>query len=133
MVNLIEKFKKIKENPNNKKWFAVLAGGTAGLVHGLFGGGGGMIIVPMLIGFLNCVEKKAHATAILIILPLSITSGLLYASFGTLNGSIALPVTIGVVVGGTLGALLLKKLSGKWVSLIFSVVMVVACVKMLFF
>ena len=130
---LLHLMRKIKNDKKNLKLFAVLAGAIAGLVNGLFGGGGGMVIVPMLINFLNCPEKKAHATAILIILPLSIISGLLYLSFGALNFSVAIPTTIGVVIGGGLGALLLSKLSGRWVTIIFSVVMAIAGGKLLFF
>ncbi len=117
----------------NYTLFAVMAGALAGFFNGLFGGGGGMIIVPMLIHLLACPQKKAHATAILIILPLSIVSGLFYLSFGVLNVNVAIPTGIGVVLGGIAGALLLSKLSSKWVLIIFSVVMAVAGFKMLLF
>lgn len=113
--------------------FSVLTGVAAGLVNGLFGGGGGMIVVPMLVFLLKMQPKNAHATAILIILPLSVLSGLFYAAFGVFRWQAGLPVTAGVIVGGTLGALLLKKLSSKWVIIIFSVVMAAAGIKMLFF
>ncbi len=117
----------------NYQLYAIVAGSLAGFFNGLFGGGGGMIVVPMLIHLLNCPPKKAHATAILIILPLSIVSGLFYLAFGTLNVSVALPTGIGVILGGIAGALLLSKLSNRWVLIIFSVVMAIAGVKMLFF
>ena len=87
----------------------------------------------MLIKLLNCPPKKAHATALLIILPLSITSGIIYAVFGNLNLRVGIPVGIGVVLGGVIGAFLLSKLSTKWVIIIFSVVMAGAGVKMLLF
>ncbi len=125
---------KNKQNTNKRKnVFAVITGALAGLINGVFGGGGGMIVVPMLTKFLKCPVKKSHATALLIILPLSITSGLFYTAFGSLELNMAVPVTIGVICGGVLGALLLSKLSAKWVSLIFSVVMIGAGVKMLLF
>ena len=92
-----------------------------------------MIIVPVLTGLLKKKENRAHATAILIILPLSIVSGLFYLSFGNLDLSVGLPVTIGVVGGGVIGALLLSKLTSKWIGIIFSIVMVVAGGKLLFF
>jgi len=119
----------------DKKWksFAILTGLIAGLVNGVFGGGGGMIVVPMLTFLIKVPQNKAHATAILIILPLSIVSGLLYVAFGSLKLSIALPVGGGVVAGGLLGALLLSKLSSKWLVIVFSVVMLAAGVKMLIF
>ena len=130
---------KIKANKikmqNNKKnnLFAVITGVVAGLVNGVFGGGGGMIVVPMLTLLMKREQKKAHATAILIILPLSITSGLLYLSFGNFNLNVGIPVGIGVVVGGIIGALTLSKLSSKWVLIIFCVIMAIAGGKMLFF
>ena len=119
----------------NKKQniFAVLTGVFAGLINGLFGGGGGMIVVPMLISFLKCEPKKAHATALLIILPLSLVSGIFYAAFGSLDLRLGIPITIGVVAGGIVGAFLLSKLSSKWIVIIFALVMAGAGVKMLFF
>ena len=125
----------LKENNQDKgkrTVFAVITGIGAGLANGVFGGGGGMIVVPMLLILLKYTTKTAHATAILIILPLSITSGLFYVAFG-INVSVIIPVLIGVIVGGVLGALLLKKLSNKWIGIIFSVVMICAGVKMLIF
>lgn len=116
-----------------KRIYAILAGCFAGIINGLFGGGGGMIIVPILITLLKFSPKKAHATAILIILPLSIVSSLFYAYFGNLDTTVAIPVGIGVVVGGVVGAFLLSKLSNKWLVLVFSVVMAIAGGKMLFF
>ncbi len=122
-----------QKKEKNYNLYAVIAGGLAGFFNGLFGGGGGMIIVPMLIHLLSCPPKKAHATAILIILPLSIVSGLFYLSFGALNVNVAIPTGIGVVLGGIAGALLLSKLSNKWTLIIFSVVMAVAGFKLLLF
>ena len=117
---------------NGNMW-AILGGALAGFINGIFGGGGGMIIVPLLTLILKYNPKKAHATAILIILPLSLISGLLYSYFKMLGISLLLPVSIGVSVGGVVGAILLSKLSSKWIVLIFSIVMDVAGVKMIFF
>ena len=61
---------KIDKNTSNisskQNLYAVMAGGLAGLVNGLFGGGGGMIVVPMLTGLLKRDPKRAHATALII-------------------------------------------------------------------
>jgi len=125
--------KNVVKKYDKSKLFAVLTGCVAGLVNGVFGGGGGMIVVPMLVMLLKCAPKKAHATTMLIILPLSLVSGLFYSAFGNLNLQVALPVTVGVVLGGTAGAFLLSKLSTRWVIIIFSVAMAAAGVKMLLF
>ena len=111
----------------------ICAGIVTGLVNGLFGGGGGMLVVPMLTFLSKMPVKNAHATAILIILPVSALSGILYAAFGNFSLSSGLPVSAGVLAGGIAGAFLLKKLSAKWVSAVFALVMLAAGLKMLFF
>lgn len=111
----------------------MITGIFSGLANGLFGGGGGMIVVPMLTKLLNKPSKVSHATAILIILPFSLLSGMLYSSFVSIELELLLPITLGVTMGGVLGAFLLKKLSSKVVIIIFSIVMALAGVKMLFF
>lgn len=121
------------KNNDKNKLKSILSGALAGLVNGLFGGGGGMIIVPALTKLLKREEHKAHATAILIILPLSILSGIFYASFGSFDLGIGIPVIIGVTIGGVVGAFILSKISSKWLTIIFAVVMMIAGAKMLFF
>ena len=117
-----------------KRWYYALgAGALAGFANGLFGGGGGMIVVPLLVFFLKFPPKVAHATAILIILPLSVLSGIFYIAFGDLDVFTLISAGGGVIAGGVLGALLLSKLSSKWVVIVFSVVMAAAGIKMLFF
>ena len=117
----------------NQKAKLGVSGAAAGLVNGLFGGGGGMLVVPMLTFLSKMPVKNAHATAILIILPVSALSGILYAAFGNFSLSSGLPVSAGVLAGGIAGAFLLKKLSAKWVSAVFALVMLAAGLKMLFF
>jgi hypothetical protein len=109
----------------------ILAGIITGFVNGLFGGGGGMIVVPMLIMLLGYPVKTAHATAILIILPVSIVSGILYAAYGAFETGTGLPVMLGILIGGIAGAKLLSKLKSGIVTKIFSFVMLAAGIKML--
>ena len=125
--------KKITKAVKNSTLISILTGAVAGLINGVFGGGGGMVVVPMLTKLLKFESKNSHATAILIILPLSIISGILYLSFGKFSLEIGTFVVLGIVVGGVLGAILLSKLSSKWIMIIFSVVMAIAGGKMLFF
>ena len=101
---------------NAKRAFCGVAVGAA---NSLFGGGGGMLAVPLLqkTGY---KEKEAHATAILVILPVSLFSFLLYFFRGLYDFSVLLPTAIGVSFGGALGAALLGKLPVKTVNLIFA-------------
>ncbi len=105
-------------------------GGLIGAVNGFFGGGGGMICVPLLM-LLGLDEKKSHATAILVMLPISIASAIIYYSHGFLDFNVAIFVSIGAIIGSLLGAFFLKKISSKALSYVFSVIMIIAGIKMI--
>ena len=95
-----------------KQWIRFgLCGAAAGLVNGFFGAGGGMVLVPLLISLGQLEDKQAFASAISVILPLSIMSLLIHAYQGTLDLSGSLPYLIGGLGGGLLGGLLFKKVS----------------------
>ena len=118
---------------DKKTFLKFLSGLLAGFINGLFGGGGGMVVVPSLRYLLGYKTNSAHATAIAVILPLSVLSGAFYTAFGNFEFEPTVFCTIGVTIGGVIGAFLLKKLSSKPLTVIFSVVMAVAGVKMLLF
>lgn len=115
------------------KLFLVLGGLFIGLVNGFFGGGGGMIAVPVLEKIAGLKTKSAHATAILIILPISIASSIIYIIFGKFSLNTTLFAGAGVLAGGLAGAYLLSKLSNRVIRLLFDIVMIAAGVKLLFF
>lgn len=107
----------ILKGENLKK---TVCGTLTGAANSLFGGGGGMLAVPLLqkTGY---SEKQAHATAILVILPVSAFSFFLYFLRGLYDFSVLIPVALGVTAGGALGATLLGKLPVKAVGLTFAV------------
>lgn len=118
------------ENKNNIIW-GLISGLFVGAINGFFGGGGGMVVVPILIFVLKLVEKKAHATAIFIILPITIASAIIYLIKQKLEIMLLVYVGIGFIAGGVLGSLLLKKINNKVLRIIFAVVMIVAGIKMI--
>jgi len=103
----------------------LLCGGLVGAANSLFGGGGGMIAVPLLKST-GLSDKRAHATAILVILPVSLFSFIVYALRGYFEASVLVPTALGVTLGGTLGAKLLGKLPTKTVDLIFAALQLLA-------
>ena len=117
-----------------KNAFMLIGIGLAiGAINGFLGAGGGMLLVPALTDFVKDMPKKAHATAVFIILPVSIASGLAYLFKGVIDWSVLLPVAIGTVVGGLAGTFLMKKLASDVVSIIFWVVMIGSGLAMIFF
>lgn len=104
-----------------------------GFVNGFFGGGGGMLLVPMLEKVLKVPVKKSHATAIAIILPVSVAGAITYLISGYFDLVPFLGVSGGCVAGGVAGALLLKKLPSGAVGVAFSLIMIGVAVKLIFF
>lgn len=118
----------------SKRLFISAAGGiVAGFFNGLFGSGGGTIIVPFLEKFLKLDPKKSHATAILIIFGFTLVSLIFYGFSNTLDFPLAFKVSIGGVIGGFIGAKLLNKLSFASIHKIFGLFMIIAAVRMVFF
>lgn len=112
-----------------------ILGSVVGFVNGFFGGGGGMLVVPMLTLVNKFSQKQSHATAILVILPITIISVIAYVigdGLGVDFSTIAY-TTLGVAMGGGVGAFALKKINNKALVKIFAVVMFIAGAKMLFF
>ena len=103
---------------------SVLSGALIGGINGFLGAGGGMLLVPLLQYVLKIDDKKSHATAVFVILPISPISGIVYVIKGAIDWSIFLPVAIGSVVGGIVGTFLLKKMKSEVVNLLFWGVMI---------
>lgn len=120
-------------NCKKQTWFLILSGALAGFINGFFGGGGGMVVVPLLISACGFMRKKAHATALCVMLPICVISAIIYALNGDFDFKIVLPVTVGFTGGGALGAFLLSKLNDNWVKTLFCVIVLAAGVKILFF
>ncbi len=92
-------------------WKYAVSGAAAGAANGLFGAGGGMILVPLLTGWCSLEDKKAFATSIAIIAPMCLVSIFIYWYQGQLDALAALPYLIGGLFGGLLGGKLFKKMS----------------------
>lgn len=98
-------------------------GAFVGAANGLFGSGGGIVAVPMLEHDKTEV-KKAHATSIAITLPLSIISGMVYFSKGSIDIIYSLKFIPFGIAGVFFGTKLLMKLSSITLKRIFGAIMI---------
>lgn len=108
-----------------------VSGALAGIVNGLFGGGGGMILVPLLVGPCQLSQREAFANSVLIILPLCALSSAIYFLRGSLDFALALPYLAGGVAGGFLGGKLFKGLNMDWLRRVFALFILYGGVKSL--
>ena len=109
-----------------------LTGIFTGFINGVFGSGGGTLLVPILNNILKVEEHKSHATALAIIIFLSTTSSLVYISKGTFDINLTIQAAIGSIIGGVIGAKLLSKVNGKFLRIGFGIVMIIAAFRMVF-
>ena len=110
---------------------AIGAGLFIGFVNGFLGAGGGMLLVPILTLLLKMESKVAHSTAVFVIAPICLISGVTYVIKGVIDWSILFPVALGTVAGGIIGTFLLKNLKNDVINIIFWCVMIFSGVWML--
>lgn len=109
----------------------LLWGIPIGFINGFFASGGGIVAVLILQKFFAFDEKKAHATSIMIILPLTIAGVVVYTMAGFSDMPVIIKTALGAAVGALAGAKLLSRLSGRFIRIGFGIVMIAASVRML--
>lgn len=102
------------------KWKLRLTGALGGLVNGLFGGGGGMVVVPLLTRWCGVEEKKAFATCVAVIFPFCLLSAAIYLFRTDFDLLTALPYLMGGLAGGFVGGKLMDRVSVVWLRRIFA-------------
>lgn len=108
-----------------------MAGLLSGFINGLLGSGGGVLVVLYLTIFAKEERKKAQATAIAVILPLTILSSIIYIKGGLVDWQLLWKVSLGGIAGAVLGAVLLKKLRSRILKKLFGIFLVIAGLRML--
>lgn len=97
-----------------KKTSYIAIGAAAGCINGLFGAGGGLLLVPLLGSVCKLPQKKAFATSLSVTLPLSAVSLSAYALRGSVVWLDALPYAVGGIVGGVLAGRFMSRVNVKW-------------------
>lgn len=117
---------KNKKNQLIKIFFACVVG----FINGFLGAGGGLLCVLVLEHIYKLETKKAHATTISIILPISIISSIVYIFKNKIDFWSISIVSIGVIIGGILGAIFLNKANGMFIKWLFIAILFIAGVRM---
>lgn len=110
----------------------IIVGILAGTICGLFGTGGGMILVPAFVYMLKIEPKRARATSICCMLVMVVISSIFYYKNNYINWQAGLLCAIGGIGGGYLGAKLLKKVPDYILKIIFICFLIYASYNMIF-
>jgi len=112
----------------------IAIGLAAGILSGMFGIGGGVIMVPALVYFLSMDQHSAQGTSIgLMLLPIGILAANNYYQQGNLNIKYGLIVAAAFVIGGYFGSKYSLGMSEIILKKSFGVLMLGIALKMIFF
>lgn len=81
--------------------------------------GGGLILIPLYNKLFSSDEKETRSTTIFCILPMVITTSIIYGNNNFINWELAIYCSIGGIIGSFIGSKLLMKLNSKYLKLIF--------------
>ncbi|HPG40756.1 MAG TPA: sulfite exporter TauE/SafE family protein [bacterium] len=103
----------------------IIIGLIAGILSGIFGIGGGIVIVPALIYILGFTQHRATGTSLAVLLPpVGLIAVLEYYRHGHVDLKAALIIAVALIIGAWFGAILANKLSGAILRMAFGIFVV---------
>lgn len=121
------------ENPDAAWWAMLLLGVVAGILSGMFGIGGGVIIVYALVTLLNFDQKRANGTSLgALLLPVSLPAVVGYYNRGELDLGVAGLVALGLLFGALIGARITLKLPSTVIKRAYGVFLLILSIRFLF-
>ncbi len=118
---------------NTRRFLSAAAIGlVAGITSGLFGVGGGIVLVPGLVLLLAYLPHRAHPTSGAAIVVTAGAALVRFASDGSVDWPAAVALFAGAGAGALLGARLIERISGRWLTGAFALVLTVSAIELLF-
>jgi uncharacterized membrane protein YfcA len=106
-------------------------GTAAGLFSGLFGVGGGVVIVPLLVLWLHYGEREATGTSLAAIVVIAAVATAVHAAYGNVHVREGLLIGVPAVVGVLIGTQVQHRISTKAISLTFAALLTVVAADLL--
>ncbi|MBP2472969.1 putative membrane protein YfcA [Crossiella equi] len=126
-----DRLSQVQHSPPRQAPLTLLAIGlTSGLLSGLFGVGGGVLIVPALVLLAGFGQKLAHGTSLAAVVPISVTGAAGYALAGQVNWPVAGLLAAGAMAGAVVGTWLLHVLPVRWLRYGFAALLLLTAVRL---
>jgi uncharacterized membrane protein YfcA len=106
-------------------------GTLAGLFSGLFGVGGGSVIVPLLVLWLGYDERSATATSLAAIIFIAAFAAATQGLYGNVHVLDAVLIGVPAVLGVLIGTRLQQRLQGRSIALLFAAVLVASAAELI--
>ncbi len=101
-----------------------------GILSGLLGVGGGIFLVPIMVGYLALPQHSAHATSLLVVFPTAIAGSFVYSQHQQLDYVMAFSLAIGAMAGAAVGAHFLKRIPAHQLKRYFGVMLLLVGLRM---
>lgn len=92
----------------------IIAGGAAGIINGLFGAGGGMVLVPLLCLLTDLEDDQVFPASVSIILPVCLVSLIMSFRWEGLSATSVFLYLLGSGIGGIFAGFWAKKIPTVW-------------------
>jgi uncharacterized protein len=112
---------------------AALIGLVSGITSGLFGVGGGIVMVPTMMFFMNLPIKQAIGTSLAVIIPTALIGTYKHNLQGNVNWTVALALVPAAIVGGFFGAWITTVLPAAALKRSFGAFLVLVGCRLFFF
>jgi uncharacterized protein len=121
-----------RPDPSNRVLRLAAIGTAAGVFSGLFGVGGGTVIVPLLIFWFGYGERIATGTSLAAIVIIAVLAVALQGgAYGNVDVEKGLLLTIPAVAGVVAGTALQQRISQRTVSLLFALLLAIVAVELI--
>lgn len=120
----------VAENRSLRALKLVVIGTLAGLFSGLFGVGGGAVIVPLLVLWLGYDERTATGTSLAAIVFIAAFAAGTQGLYGNVHVLDAVLIGVPAVAGVLIGTWLQQRLSLRWISRLFALVLLASAVEL---
>src|SRR5437588_10849666 len=114
-------------------WFLILVGVVSGIASGVFGIGGGVLVVPGLIYLAGFTQHRATGTSLAVLLPpIGLAATLEYYRHGNVDLRGAFIIAAMMFAGAGLGAMVAQRMSGPYLRLAFGIFLVALGISLVF-
>lgn len=115
-------------SPRTRLLFEIGTGLFVGFISSLFGIGGGIVLVPLMLVILPQAIHAIAATSAFVVMLTSPTGVIAHAYYGDFDPLLATPLALGGLAGGSVGARLARRMQARHLSVLMAIMLFVAAV-----
>lgn len=108
----------------------VATGFAVGILSGLLGVGGGVFMVPIMVGWFGFTQHAAQATSLAMIIPTALFSSVVYSLHGSVDVRVAAIIAIGSMVSAALGSRLMTRMPAHKLKQLFGIMLILVGIRM---